>query len=131
MTQNWVKQLQYRCKRQNLMLLAWNACSSILKQNGCKNKTTWLTQTALSKFFPLFHITYIEDIKRFLMDFWKDFSSFKTYFILKDLVTQSFLNFPKKCRIEDCEWPERRITCGMKDREWLSWLKNAEFKFTN
>ena len=27
---------------------AWNASSSIVKQNYFKNKTTWLTQTALS-----------------------------------------------------------------------------------
>ena len=32
------------------MLLAWNAISSIVKQNDCKNKTTWLIQTALFKY---------------------------------------------------------------------------------
>ena len=47
------------------MLLAWNASSSIVKKNDCKNKWTWLTQTALSKSFSFFHITYIEDIKGF------------------------------------------------------------------
>ena len=47
------------------MFLAQNATSSIVKQNDCKNKTTWLTQTALSKSFSLFHTTYIEDIKEF------------------------------------------------------------------
>ena len=47
------------------MLLAWNASSSIVKQNDCKNKTTWLTQIALSKSFSLFHTTYIEDIQEF------------------------------------------------------------------
>ena len=49
----WVKQQQYRRERQNLMLLAWNACSSIVKQKYFKNKTTWLTQIALSKSFSL------------------------------------------------------------------------------
>ena len=33
----WVKQQQYR---HNLMLLTRNACSSIVKQNHCKNKNT-------------------------------------------------------------------------------------------
>ena len=47
------------------MLLAWNASSLIVEQDDFKNKTTWLTQTALSKTFSLFHTTYIEDIKEF------------------------------------------------------------------
>ena len=33
------------------MFLAQNATSSIVKQNDCRNKTAWLTQTGLSKFF--------------------------------------------------------------------------------
>ena len=37
----------------------------MVKQNDYENKTTWLTQTALSKSFSLFHATYIEDIKEF------------------------------------------------------------------
>ena len=61
----WVKQLQYQRERHNLILFAWNASGSLVKQNDCKNKTTWLTQTALSKSFSLFHTTYIEDIKEF------------------------------------------------------------------
>ena len=60
-----VKQQKYRRERHNVMLLAWNASSSIVKQNDCKNKKTWLTQLALSKPFSLFHFTYIEDIKEF------------------------------------------------------------------
>ena len=47
------------------MFLAWNASISIVKQNDCKNKTTWLTQTALSKFSSLSRTTYIEGIKEF------------------------------------------------------------------
>ena len=47
------------------MFFAWNASSSGVKQNDCKSKTPWLTQTALSKSFPLFNTTYIEDIKEF------------------------------------------------------------------
>ena len=46
------------------MLLVWNADSSIAKQNDCKNKTSWSTQTTLSKSFSLFNTTYIEDIKQ-------------------------------------------------------------------
>ena len=61
----WVKQLQYRREWHNLMLLAWNVSGSIVKQNGWKNKITWLTQTALSRSFFLFHTTYIEGIKEF------------------------------------------------------------------
>ena len=64
----WVKQQQYRYEPHNLMLLTWNV-SSIVKQNNCRNKTTWLTQTALCKSFSLFHTTYIEDIKEFLKDY--------------------------------------------------------------
>ena len=65
----WVKQLQYRREWHNLMLFTWNASSSIVKQNDCKNKTTWLTQTALPKYLYLFHATYIEDIKEFFKGF--------------------------------------------------------------
>ena len=66
------------------MLLVWNADSSIAKQNDCKNKTSWSTQTTLSKSFSLFNTTYIEDIKQLLL--------FKTYFISKDSARKSFLN---------------------------------------
>ena len=61
----WVKQQQYRREQENLMLLVWNVSSSIVKQNDCRNKTTWLTETALSKSFSLFHTTDIEEIKEF------------------------------------------------------------------
>ena len=60
-----VKQLQYRKERHNLTLLTGNANSSIIKQNVCKNKATWLTKRALSKSFSLFHTIYTEDIKAF------------------------------------------------------------------
>ena len=59
----WVKQLQYRLERHSSKLLDWNAISSIVKQNGCMNETTSLTQTALYKLFSLFHTTYIKHIK--------------------------------------------------------------------
>ena len=88
------------------MLLAWNAGSPIVKQNGCKNKTTWLTQTALSKSFSLFHTAYIADIKEF-------------YFFVQNLFyVKRFRNeIFKTCEIKDCEWLENRITCGIKNRE--------------
>ena len=60
----WVKQLQYRQERHSLMLFTCNASGSIVKQNHCKNKTSGLSQTALSKSFFLFHATYIEGIKK-------------------------------------------------------------------
>ena len=62
----WVKQQQYWRERYNLILLTWNVSSSIVKQSDCKNITTRLTQTALCKFFSLFHTTYIEDVKKIL-----------------------------------------------------------------
>ena len=62
----WVTQQQYRQERHNLMLLVWNVSSLIVNQNNCKNKTTWITNKALSKSFSLFHTTYIEDIKDLL-----------------------------------------------------------------
>ena len=58
-----VTQLQYRRERHILMLLAWNASSSIVEQNDCKSKTTWLTKTFLSKSCSSFHITYTKDIE--------------------------------------------------------------------
>ena len=36
----WVKQQQYRGEGHNLMLLASNVSSSVVKQNDCKNKIT-------------------------------------------------------------------------------------------
>ena len=59
----WVKQLQYWPERNNSILLVRNASSSIVKQNYCKNRKTSLTQTTFSKYFSLFHTTYIKDIK--------------------------------------------------------------------
>ena len=88
----WVKQLQYRREWHNLMLFAWKASSSIVKQNDCKNKTTWLTQIALPKSFSLFHANFMEGIKEFFKGL---FFSFKTCFILKNWATKSFLNFRK------------------------------------
>ena len=47
----WVKQQQYQRERRNVRLLAWNASSSIVKQNGCQNKKTWLTQNSFVQIF--------------------------------------------------------------------------------
>ena len=55
----------HRPEQHSLMLLVWNASSSMIKQNRCKNKIIWLTQTVLFKSFYLFHINYIEDIKEY------------------------------------------------------------------
>ena len=77
----WVKQQQYQRERHNVMLVAWNASSSIVNQNDSKNKNTWLTQTTLSKSFSLFHTTCIEDIKEFLNDYFftENLFSFKRF----------------------------------------------------
>ena len=64
----WVTQLQYRRERHNLILFAWNASGSIVKQNDCKNKTTWLTQTALPKYFLYFMPLTLKTLKNFLKD---------------------------------------------------------------
>ena len=95
-----VKQLRYRRGRNNLILLAWNASSSIVKQNDCKNKTIWLTQTALSKSFCLFHTTYVEDIKGIL----KDFFSFKTY--IKRFSNEIFFKFSKNVELKIVDDPK-------------------------
>ena len=87
----WVKQQQYRRERHNLMLVTRNAGSLIVKQNDCKNKTTSLNQTTLSKSFSLFYTTYTEDVK----EFFRIIFLFKICFICKDLAAKSFLNFRK------------------------------------
>ena len=48
----WVKEQQYCRERHNFMLLAWNASSSVVKQNDCKNKTT-LSKYSFFYFMPL------------------------------------------------------------------------------
>ena len=94
---NWVKQQQYWRERHNVMVLAWNASSSTVKQNDCKNKKTWLTKQLclnLSLYFtPLSYliITYIEDIKEFLKDY-----IFIQLFYIKRFSNGSFLNFQIK-----------------------------------
>ena len=96
----------------NLMLLAWNTSSSIVKQNDCKNKTTWLTQTALSKSFSLFHNTYIEDIK----GFFKDYFFVQKLFYIKRFRNKMVFKFSKNVELKVVKWPENRITCEIKDR---------------
>ena len=96
------------------MLLAWNVSSSIVKQNDCKNKTTWLTQTTLSKSFSLFHTTYIEDIK----EFFKGLLFFvQNLFYIKRFSNEIVFRFSKRVELKIVKWPENRITCGMKDRK--------------
>ena len=75
------------------MLLAWKASSSIVKQTDCKNKTTWLTQTA---FFTL------KTLNNFLKDnffaqnlfYMKRFSS-KIVFKFSKNVELKIVNNPK------------------------------------
>ena len=88
---------------------AWNASNSIVKQNHFKNKTTWLTQSALSKSCSLFRTTYIEDI----IEFFKGLLLCSKLALTKKLRKEIAFKFFEKCGIKDCEWPEKRITCGM------------------
>ena len=109
----WVKQLQYQREPNNLILLAWNASTSIVKQNDCKNKTIWLTQTVLSKSFSLFHTTYIEDIKGIL----KDFFLFKIY--IKRFSNKIIFKFSKNVELKTADDPK-------KDNMW-----NEKFEIKN
>ena len=59
--------MQYRRERYNLMLLAWNASSSIIKQKDCKNKQLDLPKQPCLN-ISLFSYHLIEDIKNFLRD---------------------------------------------------------------
>ena len=88
----WVKQLQHRQEWHNLILFAWSASSSTVKQNDCKNKTTRLTQIALPKPFSLFHATYIEDIKEFFL---KDYVFVQNLFDIKRLSNEIVFKFSK------------------------------------
>ena len=99
----WVKQLQYRQERHNLILFAWNVNSSIVKQNDCKNEATWLTQTTLSKSFSLFHATYIED-REFLKGL---FFSLKTCFILNRLSSDTVFKFSKNVDLKIMNDPKK------------------------
>ena len=78
------------------MLLTWNASISIVKQNGCKNKTTWLTQSALSKSLSLFHITYIEDTK----EFFKGLFFFQNLFYIKRFSNEIVFKFSKNAELK-------------------------------
>ena len=78
------------------MLLAWNASISIVKQNGCKNKTTWLAQSALSKSLSLFHITYIEDTK----EFFKGLFFFQNLFYIKRFSNEIVFKFSKNAELK-------------------------------
>ena len=89
-------------------MLAWNASSSIVKQNYCKNKTIWLTQTALSKSFYLYHTLAFKTLNNFLKD---HFFVQNVFYIKKTF---------EKCEIND--W---------KNYSKISGVKNAEFKFAN
>ena len=40
------------------MLLDWKTSSSIVKQNDCKNKTTWLTQTDAEDIKKIFKVLF-------------------------------------------------------------------------
>ena len=88
----WVKQLQYRRQRDNLILLSGNASSSIVKQNDCKNKITWLTQKVLPKSFSLFYAICMEDIEEI---FRGSFFRSKLVFKFSKHVDLKIVNDPK------------------------------------
>ena len=78
------------------MLLAWNASSAISKQKDCKNKKTWLTQTALCKYFSLFHITYIKDMKKNLKNYFLAQNLFYIKRFSKEIVIKFSKNVERK-----------------------------------
>ena len=67
-------------------------CKMVVRDD-CKNKKTWLTQTALSKPFSLFHTTYIEDIKEFV----KVLFFVQNLFSVKRYSNEIVLKFLKHC----------------------------------
>ena len=72
----WVKRQQYLQESHNLMFLAWNASISIVKHNDCKNKTTWLNQTAFYKFSLYLIQLTLKTLNKFLKNYffiWKLF----------------------------------------------------------
>ena len=78
------------------MFLTRNTSNSIVEQNGCKNKTTWLTQKASSKYFFSLHIAYIEDIKGFL----KDFFFVQNLFYIKKFSSDIVCKFSKNLKLK-------------------------------
>ena len=93
------------------MLSARNASSSILKQNDCKNKATWLNQAALSKSISLCHTVYIE--KNFL----KDYFFVQNLFYFKRFSKDIVFKLSKIVELKIVKLPEDMIACGMKDRK--------------
>ena len=105
----WVKQQQYQRKWHDLMLLAWNASSSIVKQNDCKNKT-WLTQTTLPKSF--FYV-----IPLALKNFWKDYFFVQHLFYFKRFSNETIFKFSKNLELKIVKWAKNKM------RNLSLWIK--------
>ena len=94
----------------SLMLLAWHASSSIVKQNGCKNKTTWLTQTALCESFFLFHTTYIIPLTlKTLKNFLKDYFFIQNLFYIKRFSNEIVFKCSKNVKLKKGSHAEWKI----------------------
>ena len=79
------------------MSLAWDASCSIVKQNDCKNKATWLTQIAFSKSFSLCHTNYVEDI---LKNFLKDYFFVQNLFHIERFSNEIVFKFSKNVELK-------------------------------
>ena len=80
----------------------------------------------MSKSFLLFHATHIEDIK----EIFRGIFFVKNLFYIKQLRNEIVFKFSKKYGLNDCEWPENRMTYGMKANNCQG-VTNAEFKLGN
>ena len=98
-----VKQLQHPREWHELMLLVLNTSSSIVKQNDCKNKTTWLIQAALSNSFSLFYTTYIEEIKEFYI---KDYFFVENLFYIKRFSNEIVFKFSENVELKIVDDPK-------------------------
>ena len=68
----------------------------------------------------------VKTLKKFL----KDNVFVQTCFILNRLSNEIVFKFSKNVDLKDCEWPENRITCIMKENNFHE-VRNAEFKIAN
>ena len=92
----WVNQLQYRRERHNLMLLAWNASSLIIKQNDCKNKTTWLKPKQFYLNLSCYFIPVTLKTKKFL----KEYFFIQNLFYIKRFSNEILLQFSENVELK-------------------------------
>ena len=84
----WVKEQQYRQERHNFMLLA---CSSVVKQNDCKNKTT------LSKYFFFYFMPLTLKTSK---NFSKDYFFVQNQFYIKRFNNEIVFKLSKNVKLK-------------------------------